>query len=143
MYKLVAVVCPVAVAVISMRCGQQNSVTRLEATRDQCAMYLAATACDRYDDCQGYNHDRVFRTREACENDYKNRALRLWPAELCATGNIDQDRFELCLEKLMIERCTKDFWDAVTSVRECQPHVVCTASPSATPGEQPEPVATN
>ena len=105
-------------------CGQpldQPSV----ATLDQRASYLAATACDRYDDCQGFSDDRVFRTRDACENDYKTRALKYWPSEVCEPENIDDVRFEACLEQVMQQRCAKDFWDAVKNASECQPSKVC------------------
>ena len=115
--------CTIALVVLAA-CGaplEGSSVTTL----DQRASYLAATACDRYDDCQGFSDERAFLTRDACENEYKARALLYWPSEVCAAENNGEARFETCLEQVMQQRCAKDFWDAVKAASECRPSQVC------------------
>jgi hypothetical protein len=138
MRRPVAIVCPV----LLLCCGKHTPVEKMDATRDQATSYLAATACDRYDDCQGFNSDKTFQTRDACESEYKMRALSYWPADACSTECIDPAKFEACLEALMTKSCTKDFWDAVQKTPACAPATVCTNG-GCTPPSPPAPVASS
>lgn len=135
MQRLVVLVFPV------IACGKPHLITHAQVTRDQCTSYLAATACDRYDDCQGSSETRRFGNRDACEAEYKARALQHWPEELCGEAKIDELAFEECLSALLRQRCTKDPWEAV-NVADCAPKVVCSNGP-APDKSPPEPVATD
>lgn len=140
MNKLAVIVCPLAL----LCCGKHPATFgKLDATRDQAASYLAATACDRYDDCQGFNSDRKFQTRDACEQEYKSRALSYWPHDTCETEGIDEAKFEACLVALMSRSCTKDFWDAVMHEPNCLPSIVCTGYQDTPAPSPPTPVAEN
>jgi hypothetical protein len=116
--------------VVFSACGTQSGETSL-TTLDQRASYLAATACDRYDACQGFSDERAFLTRDACEKEYKLRALNYWPSALCLAENIDDARLDACLKQVMTQRCANDFWEAVKAASECQPIKVCAVFGSA------------
>jgi hypothetical protein len=142
MNRLDAVVCLFVVPFTA--CGKAPSPGHISVTRDQSTSYLAATACDRYDDCQGASDTRRFLSRDACEAEYKARALAHWPEPECADPQIDELAFEGCLSALLRQHCTKDPWEAV-NVADCTPKIVCSngAPPTEPPSDPPAPVATN
>jgi hypothetical protein len=113
--------------------------TSAEATREQRIDALAGAVCDRYEDtsagCPGYGtgSDQKYATEADCENDFKSRASKMWPADRCDRGRIDANKYQSCVDRAKNFACStggQNIVDAISALSECSADNVCTDSPS-------------
>ena len=106
-------------------CGAPFDNTVFEANREQRASTLAGRACDRYADCNTFASGQTYQTRTDCEADYKAKAMNLWPSDKCGNGQINDAKFQQCLDRVAVQACTQSFFDSVSALGECNASNVC------------------
>jgi hypothetical protein len=106
-------------------CGQTFDNTVFEANRSQRADALAGKACDVYDQCNDFASGQTYQTRVDCVSDYKSKALTLWPSDKCGAGQMNDARFQVCVDKVQEQACTQNFWDVVGALGACNSNEVC------------------
>ena len=107
--------------------------TVFEASREQRIDNLAEAACDRYADtgngCPGFGGDRPYADEDQCENEFRDNAEQLWPVARCNDRQIDNDAYQVCLERSKDYACAQGLGrvvDALEAVAECSADRVCT-----------------
>lgn len=135
--SLVTFGCVTTIALIAACTDDATDGTRLEPSRDDRINKLADEACDRYEDtddgCPGYGtgENQKYANETDCENDFRNAAVRLWPADRCDGGRIDNGRFETCLDRVEQYACStggQNFLDGISALNECSADQVCVDS---------------
>ena len=115
--------------------GNSNAAddTVFEASRQQRIDNLAEAACDRYADtgsgCPGFGADKPYAGEDQCENEFRTNAERLWPVARCNDRQIDNDAYQVCLERSKDYACAQGLGrviDALEALGECSADRVCT-----------------
>jgi Family of unknown function (DUF6184) len=107
-------------------CGKAADNTIVEANRELRADALALEACNRYESCNGYGVDSDFQSSADCRTDYKAKALDLWPADSCDRNRISDAKYQVCVDRVKVQACTRSFFDSVSALSECRAAAVCT-----------------
>lgn len=100
--------------------------TPLEPSRDTRIQSLASTACDRYASCTGYGPGKPYVTETDCKTDFQSKASTLWPDSQCNSGQINNDRFEACVQSAEEVACNGTLVDTVVALADCNASKVCT-----------------
>jgi hypothetical protein len=105
--------------------------TALEPSRETRINSLAETACDRYEECSGYGSgsNQQYSTESECRSDFTNKAGTLWPTDKCASGQINNARYDACVASAKAVACGGGILDAVAALADCNAEKVCTDPP--------------
>jgi hypothetical protein len=108
--------------------GNSDAVdnTPLEPSRDTRIESLASTACARYESCTGYGAGKPYATEAACKADFQGKAASLWPDSQCNNGQINNTRFEACVQSAEAVACDGTLVDTVVALSDCNASKVCT-----------------
>lgn len=138
-FLLAAGVCATALLAFLPGCNSDAADdTALEPTRDERIRSLANAACDRYEDtdagCPGFGtgDDQRYETKGDCVRDFESRGSTLWPNERCGQGQIDNARFESCVDRAENFACStglQNISDAISALNECNADTVCIDPP--------------
>jgi hypothetical protein len=111
--------------------GNSDAVdnTPLEPTRDTRISSLAQSACDAYKGCKGYAAGNTYATESDCKNEFEGRARSLWSEDACGKGQIDNDRYNSCVESAKTVACSDNVLSALMALTDCNADKVCSDPP--------------
>jgi uncharacterized protein DUF6184 len=116
-------------------CGGSNTDvadnTAAEPTRETRIKDLAAAACDRYEECSGYGtgNNQAYPSEAECRADFTSKAGTLWPQDKCDRRQINNGRYEVCVESAKNVACGGGILDAIAALDDCNASKVCTDPP--------------
>jgi len=116
-------------------CGGSNTDaadnTPVEPSRETRIKDLASAACDRYAECTGYGtgSGQKYATEEECRADFTTKAGTLWPADKCDRRQINNGRYEQCVNSAKAVACGGGILDAILALDDCNSGKVCTDPP--------------
>jgi hypothetical protein len=119
-------------ACMSAACSGNSDVvdnTALEPTRDTRISSLAKSACDRYSMCKGYAAGNTYATEADCHSAFEQRARALWSEEECGSEQINNSRYDACVESAKMLACSSDIVSALAAFTDCNADKVCTDPP--------------
>jgi len=105
--------------------------TSLEPSRETRISDLAEAACDRYEECTGYGtgSGMTYPSESECRADFTSKAGTLWPSDKCSNGQINNARYETCVNSAKSVACGGGILDTIAALDDCNSGKVCTDPP--------------